>query len=390
MDKRIYLLTLVSFMAGMVELIIGGILDLVADDLNISLSQTGLFITIFSLVFAISGPVLLVATAKVERKKLMLLSLVVFFIGNVITIVSDSYSVIMFARILTAASAALLTILCITIASSIVEKAYIGRAVGLVVMGISGSLVLGVPIGLVLGNHFGWRAPFVLIAFLTICLMICIQYFMNRIQPAPAVPITQQLRTLKSSKILAAHLAMFLFLAGHTTLYAYFTPFLKTIVGVSAAMVSVIYFIYGIAAISGGAIGGTLADRFGARKVMIGVMTVFSLTMFIMAYTTFFFLFFLIIMIIWGMMSWTITPPMQNYLIDIAPETAAVQQSLSHSSLHFGIAFGSFMGGIIINHASVVQNAAWGSLLVLLALGSIIFSMQRHQKEQAASIHEHA
>ncbi|MFP3442881.1 MFS transporter, partial [Pantoea sp. SIMBA_133] len=78
-----------------VELIIGGILDLVADDLKISLGKTGLLISVFSIVFAVMGPVLLSMTAKIERKKLTLLSLVIFLVGNFIAVLSTTFSVLM-------------------------------------------------------------------------------------------------------------------------------------------------------------------------------------------------------------------------------------------------------------------------------------------------------
>src|SRR5690625_3025820 len=118
MDKRVYLLTIIAFIVGMVELIIGGILDLIANDLHVSLGQAGLLITVFSLVFAIAAPILLVLTTKMKRKQLTLITLFVFFIGNIISIVSPSYSILMLSRIVTGASGSLLIVLCITIASS--------------------------------------------------------------------------------------------------------------------------------------------------------------------------------------------------------------------------------------------------------------------------------
>ncbi|HLS60441.1 MAG TPA: MFS transporter [Virgibacillus sp.] len=377
MDKRVYLLTIVAFIVGMVELIIGGILDLVATDLNVSLGKAGLLITIFSLVFAVSAPILLVVTAKVERKKLSLLSLFIFFIGNIIAIFSPSFSVLMIARIISAASGSLLIVLCITIASSIVPQKHVGRAIGIVVMGISGSLVFGVPIGLMLGNSFGWRAPFILITGLTLLLIIGIYYFMEKIAPQPSIPLKQQLATLKNSKILFAHITMFLFLAGHMVLYAYFTPFLKTILGLDATWVSIVYLVFGVAAITGGGLGGTLADRFGAKPVILTVITVFAIAMFSIPVATFSLTIFLIIMIIWGMMNWAITPALQSYLIESAPETAAIQQSLNNSALHFGIAFGSLVGGVVIERTSVEYNATVGGLFIILALGAALFSMTR-------------
>src|SRR5699024_777572 len=86
MNKRVYFLMMVSFVVGMVELIISGILDFIAGDFHISLGQAGLLITIFSLIFAIAGPVLLVATANIERKRLTLIFLFLFFLSNIVTI----------------------------------------------------------------------------------------------------------------------------------------------------------------------------------------------------------------------------------------------------------------------------------------------------------------
>lgn len=377
MDKRVYLLTIVSFIVGMVELIIGGILDLVATDLSVSLGKAGLLITVFSLVFAIAAPILLVATGKMERKKLTLISLFVFSIGNVIAVFSPNFNILMIARIISAISGSLLIVLCITIASSIVAHKFVGRAIGLVVMGISGSLVFGVPVGLMLGNIFGWRAPFVLITILTLLLMLAVYFFMEEIEAPPSIPLKEQLATLKDSKILTAHLAMFLFLAGHMVLYAYFTPFVKTTLGIDGTWLSVIYLIFGVAAVTGGGLGGMLADRFGAKRVILVVISIFGLALFTIPYTTFSVPLFILVMIIWAMMNWSITPSLQSYLIESAPETAAIQQSLNNSALHLGIAFGSLVGGFVIERTSVVHNATVGSFFIILSLVAIIFSMTR-------------
>lgn len=385
MDKRVYLLTIISFVVGMVELIIGGILDVIAMDLHVSLQKAGQLITVFSLIFAIAAPILLVTTSRMERKRLTLLFLSLFLVGNFIAIISPSYTILMISRVISAASGSLLVVLCITIASSIVAKKFIGRAIGMVVMGISGSLVLGVPIGLLLGNSFGWRSPFILISVLTALLIISIFFFMEKIEPIPAVPLKQQLATLKNSKLFFAHITMFLFLAGHMTLYAYFTPFLKTTMGLSPTLVSIVYFIFGIAAVSGGGIGGMLSDRFGAKFVILFVTSLFAISLFAIPFTTFALALFLVVMVIWAVMSWTITPALQSYLIETDPETASIQQSLSNSALHFGIAFGSLAGGFVIEHSAVEQNAILGGLFVTLALGAAIISFSRKDRSSYAS-----
>lgn len=375
MDKRVYLLTVVSFVVGMAELIIGGILDILAKDLNVTIQKAGLLITIFSLVFAIGAPILLVATQKIERKKLTSISLILFFIGNMLAVLSFNFTMLFIARVVSALSGALLAVLCMTLAASIVERRFVGRAIGLVVMGTSGSLVLGVPIGLIIGNAFGWQAPFILIAILTIFSLIGVHFFMQEIAPTPFVPIVEQIKTLKNRKILFAQLTTFFYLAGHLAIYAYLTPFAKDILHLDSNWTSIVYFLFGVAAITGGGLGGTLADRFGARRIILSVIVIFAVSLFILPLTKDILPLFLLVLVIWGMMSWSITPALQTYLIEIAPETAQIQQSLNNSALHFGIAFGSFVGGVMIEKTSVLYNSVAGGFLILIALATAAISM---------------
>ncbi|ASN06552.1 MFS transporter [Virgibacillus necropolis] len=375
MDKRVYFLMIISFVVGMVELIIGGILDLIATDLHVSLSQAGFLITIFSLIFAIAAPILLLLTAKVERKRLTILSLIIFLLGNIVTVFSPTYSMLFIGRIISATSGSLLIILCLTMAPSIVDPKYRGRAIGIVSMGVSASLVLGIPIGLMLGNAFSWRAPFVLISFLTVLSIITIYLFMDKVEPKPSFPIGKQLSTLKNRKIFFAQSTTFLFMAGHTTLYAYLTPFVKETMGIEGSWVSIIYLIFGIAAVSGGGFGGTLSDQMGTKRTILTAIIAFGLAIFAIPYTTFFLPLFLVVMIVWGIMSWAISPAMQSYLIEASPETSDIQQSLNNSALHLGIAAGSLVGGVVIEQASIELTATVGGVLIIISLGTALFSM---------------
>ncbi|WP_108671655.1 MFS transporter [Peribacillus acanthi] len=375
MNKRVYLLTIVSFVVGMVELIIGGVLDLVAKDLNVTIGKAGFLISIFSLVFAIAAPVLLTLTAKIERKRLTLLALLVFLLGNGLAVFSTTYTLLLTARIVSAISGSLLVVLCVTIASNIVAEKYRARAIGVVFMGISASLVLGVPIGLMLGNAFGWRAPFILIMILTLLSIAGVYFFMDPIHPRPSIPLKMQLRTLKNRKIFYAQLTSFLFLTGHLTFYGYLTPFLKNTMGLNGTWVSIVYLIFGLAAVVGGGVGGTLGDRFGTKPTILGVIVVFAFSIFSIPYTITSMPLFLAVMVIWSMLSWAITPAMQSYLIESAPESSDIQQSLNNSALHFGIAFGSFIGGIVIERSSVETNPTVGGLFIIFALATAFISM---------------
>ncbi|UHA72214.1 MFS transporter [Paenibacillus sp. 481] len=381
MNFRVYILAIAAFVVGTVELIIGGILDQVAADMNISVSAAGQLITIFSIVFAIAAPILMNLTAKVERKKLYLISLVVFMISNIIVALSSSYAMVMAARALSAAGGALIIVLSITIASSLVKPEFKGRAIGIIFMGISGSLVLGVPIGMVIGNAYGWRSPFWFIAALTVVAMIGIFAFLDKIQPTAVVPLRQQLASLKSAKIISGQLITFLFLTGHLTLYAYLTPYLQETFQLNSTWITIVYFLFGIAAVAGGGMGGVMADKLGTKRALLLIVSTFAVTMFVLPLTAQISLFvFMAVMMIWSALSWAVSPAQQSYLMQSAPETAEIQSSLNTSIMHLGIAAGSVVGGVVIDHSSVLNNAWVGCAFVVVALGCAAFSVTRPMK----------
>ncbi|GIP18566.1 purine efflux pump PbuE [Paenibacillus montaniterrae] len=383
MNIKVVALTISAFVVGLIELIIGGILPQIAADLQISITKAGLLITVFSLIFALAGPILFIVTSKFERKKIMLAALAVFFVGTLLSFWGASYEMLMLARVINAASGSLIVVLALTLSVKVVPERYMARAIGLVSMGISSSIVIGIPIGVLISDYWNWRIIFLFASVLTIIAFFIIVVGIDRVPAGKAITIRDQLRAIKRIKILSAHGMMMFAIGGHYVFYAYLSPYLTEFYGLGAGEISIIYFIFGFSAIAGGYIGGMLSDKLNPRRAIIAIVTTFLLTLLAISFTRDSFALFVVLLVLWGIMSWAVSPPEQAYLIETDPATADIQQSIHNSALQIGIAAGSGIGGYIIDSTNNVANTTWtAALLMAFALLLALFSITRKNTDK--------
>lgn len=380
MHKGIYILAIATFVAGTVEFIITGLLAMIAGDLHVSVGIVGQLVSIFSLVFAIGAPVLIAITSKIERRKLLLIAMTVFLIGNVISIISPNFTILLIARIILAASCSVVIVVSITTAANIVSNEIRGRAIGVIFMGISSSLVFGVPLGTLIGEHYGWRMTFALVGVLSLLSMVGIIKFLPKVNPQPSIPLVKQIATLKNKRILSIQLISFLQLTGHFTIYTYFTPFLQSTMGLSTKMISISLLIFGVAGILGGWIGGWCTDRFGGAKTILIILGLLAISILLLPIATNSIISLMMIVTLWGCLSWSLSPSIQDSLAKAAKDSADIQVGLNNSFSHIGIALGSILGGILINEFPARMNAIVGGMIVILALVSAAYSFSLNSR----------
>src|SRR5699024_8438688 len=203
-------------------------------------------------------------------------------------------------RVIISAAAALIVVLAISIAGNIAPPHPRATSIGLVIMGVSSAFILGVRIGIVTADMFGWRALFLIIAAMAFLVMTMI-YLLFEDEPNEAqIHLMTQIKALGNIKLAGDHFATMFMLEGHYAFYAYFAPFLESTMHLSQTWISICYFLFGIAAVGGGALGGMLADKLGSRKAILSVISVFAIVLFILPHTVFSFPLFLIVMMLWG------------------------------------------------------------------------------------------
>ena len=385
MDKRIWLLAIAVFVVGTVEMVVTGIIDMVGTDLNVSVATVGQLLTVYSLVFAIGSPIIITLTSRLERKKLLIIAMVVFLAGNLLSIVSPNFAILMVSRIVQAASCSLIVVLSLTLASNIVSPQLKGRAIGTIFMGISAAMMLGVPLGTWIGNLWGWRMTFGLIAVLTVIVTLFMLRYLPKVAPQPGVPLLNQLKTLKQPKILSAHFISILQMTGQFTIYTYITPFMQETMSLSPSTISLVLLVYGLGGIFGGWFGGWSSDRLGASKTILITLLVHAVVVMSLPLSSSLMITFVVAVILWCAFNMAPSPAIQSYLIQTAPDSADIQLSLNTSSLHIGLALGSIIGGFVLNHYSVAINPLVGGVIILLSLIPAVYSMTRRTKNELLS-----
>lgn len=375
LDARVYLLGAAVFLAGVAENICVGILPALSAGLHVSVAAAGQLTTIFSAVFALAALVAGACMARVERRTALLASLGVFAAANLLAAASPGYASLFAARVLMAAACATLILVATRFAAELAPPSQRGRAIGIVFMGISASLVLGVPIGMRIADWAGWRAVFTSIALPALPLGVWLARRLPRTNNEPAsdaaaAPSTASYRAvLGRPRLLAAQGVSIAMIGGHFTLFAYLTPYLQAVLSPRAAALESLYVAFGVAGVTGAWLGGLLSDRLGASRALCACPAAFLVAMAMLPAAGASPFAFVPAMMLWGAISWSISPIVQNTLIAAAPSLADASVGINVSAMHAGVALGSAFGGVLVGRDALLATPWAGCALVAVALG---------------------
>lgn len=361
---KIYILALISFLVGTSEYIISGVLDNIADSLGITLAAAGQLITIFSLVYAIFTPILMALTSGMDRRKLMIVSLGLFVIGNIFAFVLPGYTLFILSRIVMALGAGMVVVTALTIAAKIAPEGKQGSAIATVIMGFTASLIIGVPLGRIITDAYGWKAVFGGIALLGFLAMIVISLVIPSTKGDKPVPLMQQLALLKDRKVAIGLSITFFWLGGYSVAYTYLSPYLLNISGISEKLLSGVLLIFGVASLFGSKFGGFSTDKWGVSRTLIGSMLLHIAMLILLSLITHTYVGVLIILILWSFAAWTSAPAQQFNLATIKPESSGVLLGLNQSMMQLSMAAGAGIGGIFVEKVSL-GSITWVGVLGL-------------------------
>jgi DHA1 family putative efflux transporter-like MFS transporter len=367
---KIYMLAVISFLVGTSEFIIAGILDKVAADVGVSVSAAGQLITVFSLAYAFGTPILMVATARMERRKLLLYALGVFVIGNGIAAVFPGFEALMASRIILALSTGVFVVTALTVAAKLAPPDKQGSAIATLVMGFSTALIIGVPLGRVAAAAYDWNLIFAGIGVLGLAAMLLILFTIPQSEGEEPVPLGKQLALLKQPKIVAALLVTFFWIGGYSIANTYLSPFLLSIKGLSEQGVSAALFAFGIASLFGSKLGGFSTDKWGVPRTLVSGMLLHTIALILLSLAGPSPVIVFPLLMLWAFAAWSSGPTQQFYLMSLAPGASGIMLSLNTSVIQFGMAAGAGFGGIIVEQVSLSSVSWIGAAGVVIAAGT--------------------
>lgn len=377
----IILLALGAFVTGTAEFVVSGILETISFDLEVSISTAGQLITIFSLSYAVGAFALVALTAKFERKKVLLYAIFTFILGNLVAYISNDYFILMLSRIIMAMSGGLYIVVATNYAAQIATADKRGSAMATIITGFTVSLVLGVPIGTFLAAYLDWRNIFLIIAFVTVFLLLLLYKLLPSIKGNKPVPFKEQIQILKDKRVLTALTTSILWILGYTMVFAYISPLLSNSAGFSIEMTSIALFVLGTFSFIGSRLGGYAVDKWGPNQTISISLFFHAVSLLVLTFTQHSIIGIFITLAFWGVVSWTITPAKNFYLISLKPQSSETVLSFNTALMNIGMVIGSSLGGIIIKYTNII-NLSWiGSLFVILALVFIKYSFHLNKSD---------
>lgn len=366
-----------SFMLGMSEFIVVGILPDIAAGLKVSEVTVGNLVSLFAFVYAPVTPLGSALSARFPRFATHLTLVGVFLIGNVLCAFAPNYGVLVVARILIALVSGTLVAIAMTYAPDVTTEQYRTKFIAWVFSGFSIASVVGVPVGTWVANTFGWRWAFHLVNVLTVALIVLMVMVLPRNSHIVKIGFLPQFRLFFDRRIQLGVLDVVFGAAATYVFYTYLTPIMRDEVHVPERYLSVGLVIFGAACLWSNLYGGKLADRGRGVEPLTHIRPIYCAHAVLMAsliVAHWVPVYGALLLVVLGMFMYLQNSASQVLYMDVAsqshPGSLNLAASLNSMSFNIGIAVGSAVGGLVNTHLGLMWLGPVGAIFLLCAVGT--------------------
>ena len=370
----VFLLSAAGFTVLTTEFVIVGLLPSMARDLRVSVPQAGLLVTLFAFTVATFGPVLTAWLSRFERKRMFAGTLIAFALSNLLSALAPNIGVMAFARFFPALMLPVYWSLASETVVEISGPKNAGKAISAFSLGPVLATIFGIPIGTLIGDHFGWRAAFATLAVLALLKALLLIFCLPQIRlVAKQARFFRQFIILRDPKVLGNVLLSLLLFTGMFTAYTYLAAILEKLGNYSGSTVGWMLMGFGAFGIIGNWLGGKWVDRypFGSThffSIIMGIATL-ALTSSLPSWPLL-----ALVLAVWGICQSAIFPICHVRVMKTAAAYPALGASLNISGANLGIGLGSLLGGRVIHIQGLgsLGGAAAGVILIAVGLTFIL------------------
>jgi predicted MFS family arabinose efflux permease len=369
-----------SFMLGMSEFIVVGILPDIAADLKISEVTVGNLVSLFAFVYAPVTPLGSALSARFPRFATHLTLIGIFLAGNLLCAFAPNYAVLVVARIMIALVSGTLVAVAMTYVPDVTTDRFRTKFIAWVFSGFSIASVVGVPVGTWVANTFGWRWAFHMINVLTIMLIVGMVVALPRNSHIVKIGFLPQFRLFFDRRIQLGVLTVVFGAAASYVFYTYLTPIMRDEVHVPEQYLSVGLVIFGAACLWSNLYGGKLADRGRGVEPLTHIRPIYCAHAVLMASLVVAHwvpVYGALLLVVLGMFMYLQNSASQVLYMDVAsqshPGSLNLAALLNSMSFNIGIALGSAVGGLINGHFGLMWLGPVGALFLVCAIAITTF-----------------
>ncbi|MFE1548218.1 MFS transporter [Streptomyces sp. NPDC058718] len=374
-----------AFGIGTTEFVVMGLLPGIAADYGVSIPTAGLLVTGYALGVVVGAPLLTVLGGKVSRKRMLMLLMGLFVLGNTLSALAPSFGMMLAGRVIASLAHGSFFGIGSVVAAGLVAPDKKAGAIATMFTGLTVANFVGVPLGTFVGQAVGWRATFAGVAALGVVGLLGILRLVPDMPRPEGAHLRRELKAFRNPQVLLAMAMTVLGFGGVFAAITYIAPMMTEVAGYSEGAVTWLLVLFGVGMFLGNLLGGRYADRalmpllyvtLGGLAVVLALFTVFAHDKVLAAIT----------ILLIGALGFATVPPLQKRVLDQAHGAPTLASAVNIGAFNLGNALAAWLGGLVIAAGFGYTSANWvGAVLAAAALGLAFWSAALERRTPVAA-----
>ena len=364
---RVFAFSLSAFIFNTTEFVPVALLSDIALSFQMETATVGLMITVYAWIVFLSSLPLMLLTVKVERKKLLLLIFALFIVSHILSVVAWNFWVLLISRIGIALAHAIFWSITASLVIRVAPKDKKQQALGLLALGSSLAMILGLPLGRLIGQSLDWRSTFAVIGIIATLVMLLMWKLLPHLPSKNAGSLASIPVLMKRPFLVGIYLLVMIIISGHFTTYSYIEPFAIKVSQFAPEIATMMLFIFGLAGVAGSFLFGRLYAK-NLRKFIACAMLLVIVPQLLLFPLKHVEMAIFLLVFLWGMGITSLSIALQMCVLELAPDATDVATAIYSGIYNVGIGAGALFGSIVIHQLGLEYVGLIGGGLGLLAL----------------------